>query len=68
MTAALDTRHYMATQPTLSSEPLVEGDLCDIVINRRYCGEHATSAAVDADGSLRILCAHHTAMYFPTSA
>jgi hypothetical protein len=67
MTAALDTRHHLATQPRLTDElTLIAGDLCDITVSRRYCQLEATTAAVDADGRIRILCAHHTAMYFPT--
>lgn len=53
-----------ATQPALGA--LVYGDLCDITVGRRYCGQDATREAVDADGSTRILCAHHAALYFPT--
>lgn len=68
MTAALDTRYYHAQQPRLTGEPLVDGDLCDVTVGRRYCQDHATSVAVDADGGTRILCAYHTAMFFPTSA
>jgi hypothetical protein len=66
MTAALDTRHYLATTPRrLSDDFLVNGDLCDITVAGRYCLDHAASAAVDADGRTRILCAAHTALYFP---
>jgi hypothetical protein len=57
----------LATQPVLIPE-LVDGDLCDIVIGRRYCGAEAAAAAFDADGSMRILCADHRDRYFPGSA
>jgi hypothetical protein len=66
MTAALDTRHYQATQPKrLDDDYLVDGDLCDITVGRRYCQAHASAAVVDADGRIRILCAVHAAKYFP---
>jgi hypothetical protein len=66
MTALLD-RRYLATTPTqLPADYLVAGDLCDIRVGRGYCHHTATSAAVDADGQHRILCAVHTAMYFPS--
>ena len=68
MTALLDTRHYMATQPRrLEDSYLIDADLCDITVGGRYCHEAAASAAVDADGQIRILCAAHTAMYFPNA-
>jgi hypothetical protein len=54
------------TTPRLTELDLVDGDLCDITIGRRYCLETAVSVAVDADSRIRILCAQHTAMYFPS--
>lgn len=57
----------LLTQPRLTSEPLVDGDLCDISVGGRYCHESAVFAAVDVNGALRILCAEHTAKYFPTA-
>lgn len=65
MTALLD-RRYLATTPSkLPADYLIAGDLCDITVGRRYCQAEASSAAVDADGRIRILCVEHTAMYFP---
>lgn len=56
-----------AMQPVLG--PLVDGDLCDIVVSwgarRRYCHADAVRAALDADGRERCLCSEHAAMYFP---
>ncbi len=58
-----------AVQPTLG--PLVDGDLCDLVVGglgrgRRYCHAPAVREARDADGSTRLLCERHTAELFPT--
>lgn len=53
-------------QPTLG--PLVDGDLCEIRVGRRYCGHDATRECVDADGRTRLLCAEHVELYFPTIA
>lgn len=74
MTAAYTpTREWYteARSPRQLDGFLVDGDLCDISLctsdgSRRYCQEHATSAAVDVDGRTRILCARHTALYFPS--
>lgn len=55
-----------AIQPVLG--PLVDGDLCDIRMGRRYCHQPAAREARDANGSTRLLCAEHAALYFPTSA
>jgi hypothetical protein len=74
MTVAYDPRTEqptvpgLLTQPHMVSEPLVDGDLCDISTGHGYCHEPAAFAAVDADGGLRILCRAHTAKYFPTAA
>jgi hypothetical protein len=67
MTGTIATRQRSsALQPVLG--PLVEGDLCDIRVGRRYCGHDATHEALDADGRTRLLCAEHVALYFPTLA
>jgi len=61
---AREDRTY-ATQPVLGA--MVEGDLCDINVGRRYCSSEGIREATDADGSTRILCAEHAAKYFPTN-
>lgn len=54
-----------ATTPVRIASELVEGDLCDIVTSRRYCQQEGAAMAADADGRVRILCAHHAALYLP---
>lgn len=54
-----------ASQPALLVGPLVDGDLCEIRGLLRYCGQVGVTEARDADGSVRVLCAEHRAMYFP---
>lgn len=63
-----EVRALSAITPVLG--PLVDGDLCDIVVSpfgqrRRYCHADAVRAVVDTDGRERCLCASHTAEYFP---
>ena len=60
-----------AMQPVLG--PLVDGDLCDIVVGRRAgrsvrCNVESHRVAFDVDGRERLLCAEHAAMYFPAVA
>lgn len=69
MTAAYDPRVH-PSHPVLG--PLVDGDLCDIRVFRNgkstYCHQTATHAAIDVDGTPRLICAQHTAQYFPRAS
>lgn len=65
---AAEARALTVVTPVLG--PLVEGDLCDIVVSpfgqrRRYCHTDAVRVVLDADGRERCLCAGHVAEYFP---
>lgn len=53
-------------QPAIVSTALVDGDLCEMRVGRRYCGQEGVVEAVDADGTVRVLCAEHRALLFPT--
>lgn len=59
-------RSLTALQPILG--PLVDGDLCEIRVGHRACSQDAVRECQDADGSTRLLCAEHVAMYFPSTA
>lgn len=58
-------RDMNAQQPVRTEAQLVDGDLCDIVANRRYCQQDGAVVATDADGRTRILCSDHAARYLP---
>jgi hypothetical protein len=63
-----EARALTAVTPVLG--PLVDGDLCDIVVSpfgarRRYCHTDAVRLVTDADGRERCLCSEHAALYFP---
>lgn len=70
MTTAYRPTWDTPTAPELGEE-LVYGDLCDITLchpdgARVPCHQTAVFAATDVTSRLRILCAEHTALYFPT--
>lgn len=54
-----------AVQPAILAGPLVDGDLCEIRLGRRYCHQDGVVEARDANGRHRVLCAEHRDLYFP---
>lgn len=60
-----------AVQPAIVAGPLVDGDLCEIgrySPSGRQCGQPGVVEALDANDRVRVLCAEHRDMYFPSHA